>query len=302
VPVNNFTYGVITPVLSYTLSVLGSLLALICTSRARRMADGGQRARWLLLAAWALGGTGIWVMHFMAMLGFGVDGETIRFDLGLTAASLLIAILVVAMGLMIVGFGRPNAVKIIFAGILTGFGVAGMHYTGMAAMRMPSHVSYDRNIVILSVVIAVVAATVALWFTVTLDKPVALGIAALIMGVAVNGMHFTAMYALRVSAFAVTPVAGITAFTFLGPIVVFVVAAIAVLLFALLSRTGLDGGEGERTTVLVPPTPTPTPAPGVGLTPGPGFGLGSNPVPGQGHGPDRRPGQGTSAAAFGHRR
>jgi hypothetical protein len=110
------------------------------------------------------------------------------------------------------------------------------------------------------------------------------------------------MYALRVSAFAVTPVAGITAFTFLGPIVVFVVAAIAVLLFALLSRVGVDVGDSERTTVLI--TPQPTSGPGVGMTPGPGFGLGSNPAPGQGQGqgPDRRPGQGTSAAAFGHRR
>jgi NO-binding membrane sensor protein with MHYT domain len=148
-------------------------------------------------------------------------------------------------------------------------------------MEMPANVTYDRNIVILSVVIAVVAATVALWFTVTLRRPVALGVAALIMGIAVNGMHYTAMYALKVSAFVARPVTGLTAPTFLVPIVVFVVAAIAFLLFALLSRAGIDGGESDRTTVLVaqvPPTPEQPPVP-------------AQPTRGS-----------TSAAAFGHRR
>jgi NO-binding membrane sensor protein with MHYT domain len=250
VQVDYFSYGILTPALSYALSVLGSLLALVCTARARRIADNGRRLRWLILAASALGGTGIWVMHFMAMLGFQVPGQSIQYDLALTAASLLIAIVVVLIGLMIVGFGRPNAIKIIVAGVLTGLGVAGMHYTGMAAMKMPAHVTYDSKVVAISIGIAVVAATVALWFTVTLRKPVAIGIAALIMGLAVNGMHYTAMYALKVSAFVATPVRGLPPNTFLVPIVVFVVATIAVLLFALLSRTGLDSGESDRTIML----------------------------------------------------
>jgi NO-binding membrane sensor protein with MHYT domain len=288
VQVNYFTYGPITLILSYTLSVLGSLLALVCTARARRIADTGRRSRWLLLAATALGGTGIWVMHFMAMIGFGVTDQTIRYDPKLTLASLLIAVVVVAIGLMIVGFGRPSALKIITAGMFTGFGVAGMHYTGMAAMQMPAHVSYDRNIVILSVVIAVVAATVALWFTVTLRKPVALGIAALIMGIAVNGMHYTAMYALKVSSFVQRPVSGLPATSFLSPIVVFVVAAIAFLLFALLSRTGIDGGEADRTTVLVGQVP---PAAPTAMPQQPNIPTQQQPTRGS-----------TSAAAFGHRR
>ena len=257
VQVNYFAYGVITPALSYTLSVLGSLLALVCTTRARRIADKGRRARWLLLAAASLGGTGIWVMHFMAMIGFQITDQSIRYDISLTAASLITAIVVVAIGLLIVGYGKPNPLKIIAAGILTGVGVAGMHYTGMAAMQMPGHIGYDRNIVILSVVIAVVAATVALWFTVTLRNPVALGVAALIMGIAVNGMHYTAMYALKVSDFVAKPVSGLLPLMFLGPIVIFVIATIAVLLFALLSRTGLDAAESERTVRLAPGTMPP---------------------------------------------
>jgi hypothetical protein len=95
-----------------------------------------------------------------------------------------------------------------------------------------------------SVVIAIVAATVALWFTVTLRGGVAITIGALIMGVAVNGMHFTGMYALRVSAFTPKPISGIMPGILLGPIVVFVIAVIIMLLVALLSRSpGEDNNE-----------------------------------------------------------
>ncbi|HLT12159.1 MAG TPA: MHYT domain-containing protein [Micromonosporaceae bacterium] len=243
--VNHFSYGLLTPLLSYTLSVLGCLLGLICTVRARNASDNARRGRWLLLAAWAIGGTGIWVMHFMAMIGFSIPGVSIRYDIALTAASWITAVVVVAVGLFIVGFGRPLAIKIILAGIITGVGVAAMHYTGMAAMRIPATVTYDRNLVAASVAIAVVAATVALWFTVTLRRGWVLMIAALIMGVAVNGMHFTGMYAMRVSDLRFEPVSGILPVAFLAPIVVFVVAVLVVLMVALLNRSG-SGDETRR--------------------------------------------------------
>ncbi len=248
VQVDYFSYGPLTVVLSYTLSALGSFLGLVCTARARNLADRGRRARWLLLGAWAIGGTGIWTMHFMAMIGFGVADYQIRYDPVLTLASLLTAIVVVAIGLFIVGFGRPTAIKILAAGLFTGVGVAAMHYTGMAAMRMPADVTYELSYVAVSVLIAVVAATVALWFTVTVRRGMAIFVAALIMGVAVNGMHYTAMYGLRLST-GTRPVSGLLPITFLGPIVIFVAAVIVVLLFASLSRSGLDGGEGETTVI-----------------------------------------------------
>jgi NO-binding membrane sensor protein with MHYT domain len=262
VHVDHFTYGAVTPVLSYTLSVLGSLLGLICTVRARATSDGGRRARWLLLAAWAIGGTGIWVMHFMAMIGFSVGGVPIRYDVSITIASWITAIVAVAIGLFIVGFGRPNFFKIVLGGLFTGSGVAAMHYTGMAAMRMPADISYDRTLFIASIVIAVVASTVALWFTVTLRKGAVLFIAALIMGVAVNGMHFTGMYAMRVTEDDDKPVAGILPITFVAPIALFVIAVIVVLLTALINRSGADDNDGKGDpTVRVVEVPTPPPAP-----------------------------------------
>jgi NO-binding membrane sensor protein with MHYT domain len=254
VQVDHFTFGAVTPVLSYALSVLGSLLGLICTVRARAATQNGSRARWLLLAAWAIGGTGIWVMHFMAMLGFSAGDQPIRYDVSITVASWITAIVSVGIGLFIVGFGRPRPHKIIAGGLFTGVGVAAMHYTGMAAMRMPADVSYDRTLVIASVAIAVVAATVALWFTVTLRRGVVLFIAALIMGVAVNGMHFTGMFAMRVSEFRDKPVTGILPVTFIAPIALFVILVIVVLLTALINRTGTDYGDrgaGDPTVRMV---------------------------------------------------
>ncbi len=145
-----------------------------------------------------------------------------------------------------------------------GVGVAGMHYTGMAAMRLPATVTYDRTLVAASVVIAVVAATVALWFTVTLRRGIVLFVAALIMGVAVNGMHFTGMYAMRVSELQEKPVSGFLPLAFVAPISVFVVAVIVVLFTALINRSGTDesgGGGGDPTHRIIPiPTPQTTPS------------------------------------------
>ena len=167
----------------------------------------------------------------------------------MTVASWITAIVVVGIGLFIVGYGRPPPLKIIAAGIFTGVGVAGMHYTGMAAMQIPATSPTTATLVVASVVIAVVAATVALWFTVDPAKrPVALSVAALIMGVAVNGMHFTGMFAMRVSEFMDVPVTGIFPVTFLAPISLFVILVIVVLLTALLNRSGADAATPVAAT------------------------------------------------------
>jgi NO-binding membrane sensor protein with MHYT domain len=235
--VHHFTYGLITPILAYTLSVLGSLLGLTCTARARKLQPGARRGGWLLLAAWAIGGTGIWTMHFMAMLGFGIPGSAVRYDIPKTVASAVIAVGVVGLGLFIVGLGRPSALRVLFGGLFTGLGVASMHYTGMAAVQVDGTITHARNLVIASIVIAVVAATVALWFTVVVTKPGVILASALLMGVAVCGMHYTAMAAVSVTA-SQRPslhLHGATAGTLLLPIIVLVVLVVVMLFYALLS-------------------------------------------------------------------
>lgn len=196
--IHHFGYGWFNPVMAFVMAFFGSLLGLVCTARARNAAEPSRRGRWLVLAAIAIGGGGIWLMHFMAMLGFDVPKAPVRYSLPLTFASMGIAIASVGIGLFAAAGGRPSVPRTVAAGIFTGGGVVAMHYTGMAAMRLAGHVSYDQGLVVASIVIAVVAATVALWFTISVRGLPAIMGAAVIMAFAVCGMHYTAMAAMRV--------------------------------------------------------------------------------------------------------
>jgi NO-binding membrane sensor protein with MHYT domain len=269
--INHFEYGWITPALSYALSVLGSILGLVCAGRIRTARTSGQRAWWGLLSAWALGGTAIWAMHFMAMLGFSVENTRIRYDVPLTAASTAIAVVAVGIGLAIVGTGRLNPVRLIAGGVFTGVGVASMHYTGMAAMRLNGSLGYDTVRVVLSVVIAVAASTVALWLAMTVRRALVIFASALVMGIAVNGMHFTGMSALSVHRHdRAGEVTGAGVSTLLVPIVLAVLFGVVGLLYALLAAPTDDDRaaaaylDGRRLAEPAPAAPTAAPDP-VGL-------------------------------------
>jgi NO-binding membrane sensor protein with MHYT domain len=232
--VHHFTYGWINPAMAYVLSFLGSLLGLILTARARQ-SDGPGRLPWLALAAVSIGGTAIWLMHFMAMLGFDVPGTVVRYDIPITVGSLVIAVVIVSLGLFIVGLGRPNVFKLLAGGLITGLGVAAMHYAGMAAMQMGGRLSYDNRTVEISVVIAVVAATVALWFAVVIRGATASIAAALLMGAAVCSMHYIGMSAIRVQLnTAPMPVHGVSPFSLLLPIAVLACLVITGLMYSTL--------------------------------------------------------------------
>ncbi|KAB8192905.1 hypothetical protein FH608_025470 [Nonomuraea phyllanthi] len=233
---NHFAYGLLTPLLAYAMSCIGSMLGLRLTAQAHA-SRGGSRIRWLLGAAISIGGTGVWVMHFIAMMGFQVDGTQIKYDVWLTAASALVAIVVVGTGLFLVSYGGGRILALLGGGLLTGLGVASMHYLGMYAMNMSAHVSYDRLTVAASVVIAVVAATVALWFALRVKKPIWITLAALVMGVAVSGMHYTGMYAMHVTVDAEPGmVSGADALDFLVPLMTVIsLITLTMLLMVILS-------------------------------------------------------------------
>ena len=235
-------YGWVPPALAYGVSVLGSLLGLVCTSKARQGDAPGRRAGWLAGAAISIGGTGIWLMHFLGMLGFAVNGTDVRYTIGLTVLSAALAIVVVGVGLAILGTAtRPKTHRVFSGGLFTGLGVAGMHYTGMAAMQVDGTISYDLPLVAASIVIAVIAATAALWFTIVARNVHTIAGAALIMGVAVNGMHYVGMLALRVKLDHVHSIsAGIDLTTALPLIAGLAGAVVSLLLYATLSIPNHD--------------------------------------------------------------
>lgn len=189
-------FGWVTPALSYVMACVGAALGLRCMVRA--LAAGGRPRRGWLLQASAAIGVGIWTMHFVAMLGFSVAGSQVRYDVLETVGSLLVSVAVVGVGVFTVGYLRPRAVALTAGGNVMGVGVAAMHYLGMSAMRMSAPTHYDVKIIVLSELIAVTAATAALWFTINIRGTVATIGAALIMGVAVTAMHYTGMTALHV--------------------------------------------------------------------------------------------------------
>ena len=241
--IDHFTFGIITPLLAYAISCTGAATGLACTSRARA-ASGGTRAAWLVFGAIALGGTGIWVMHFVAMLGFSASGVTIRYNIPETLLSAAIAIVVVGAGLFITELGKRKLPAMLVGGALAGAGVAAMHYMGMEAMEMSAQVVYNPTFVVASIVIAVVAATAALWCTVHIRGTLATIVATLVMGLAVTGMHYTGMAGVSV----INPIDAVPAGASTMQLLVPLVMAVSVVTFLLILGIGLWPTEEELRT------------------------------------------------------
>jgi NO-binding membrane sensor protein with MHYT domain len=241
VQVHNFSYGLLNPGLAYMMSCLGGFLGLRCITRARAH-SGFAKAGWLLIASVAVGATGIWVMHFIAMLGFTIPGQPIAYSVPVTMVSMLVAVLVVGIGLFIVGYsGGGGLLPILAGGVIIGIGVATMHYVGMAAMSMDDTVKYNTGLVALSVVIAIVAGTAALWAGLRVRGVASTVVASLVMGVAVTGMHYTGMAAMRVYAGGNGNMSGESAESFLLPLLL----GVSVLTFLMTLVIALSPTEDE---------------------------------------------------------
>jgi NO-binding membrane sensor protein with MHYT domain len=252
VTVHNFSHGLLNPVLGYAMSCVGSFLGLRCVTLARAY-DGAARARWLALAAVSIGATGIWAMHFIAMLGFTIPGQQLGYNVPMTVASMLVAVAVVGAGLFIVGFGHGGVPRLVAGGVIVGVGAAAMHYLGMTAMSMTGSMSYNLPLLAGSMAIAIVAGTAALWAGTRVSRLGATVGAALIMGVAISGMHYTAMAALQIHRTAMASMAavdgsagtatvsGATAAVFLIPLLL----VISIATFAVTLTISIAPGEDE---------------------------------------------------------
>jgi NO-binding membrane sensor protein with MHYT domain len=156
-------------------------------------ARGFARCAWLVAAAITMGG-GVWSMHFIGMLAF-VLPIPMSYDIGLTIVSLVVAIVVTGGGFYVISRQRASPLHLVLSGIFMGLGIVAMHYTGMAAIRGQADIGYDGLFVALSVVIAIGASTAALWLAFQTTDLWQKLVAALVMGVAISGMHYTGMQA-----------------------------------------------------------------------------------------------------------
>ena len=190
-------YNLLLVLLSYVISVLGSFTALQLAVLIPLARTSQQRIAAVLAAGAAMGVGAIWAMHFIAMLACDM-GMPVSYDPLLTTLSAVIAFAACSLGLFIASSGAFSWAKLAAAGICMGLGVTSMHYLGMAAVIMGAYTSYDMNLVATSMLIAIVASVVALWLAFNLRGPLQMIGSALVMGLAVCGMHYTGMAAFNI--------------------------------------------------------------------------------------------------------
>jgi len=185
--------------LSVVIAVLASYAALDLAGRVTS-ARGGTRGLWLSGGATAMG-IGIWSMHYVGMLAFRLP-VAVQYDWPTVALSLLAAILASAIALFVVSRSRMGFKQALLGSVFMGSAIAGMHYIGMAAMRLPAMCGFSGAVVTISVVLAIVISLVALCLTFHFRGETRSGgwrkaLSALVMGAAVPVMHYTGMAAAR---------------------------------------------------------------------------------------------------------
>ena len=193
------TYDKWLVIASLLMAMLASYTAL---DMAGRVASAqGRAARYWLAGGSVAMGIGIWSMHFLGMLAFRLP-ISMGYDPTITLFSLLIAAASSTFALCIVCQDELSWTRLSLSALLMGAGVCAMHYTGMAAMRMTPDIQYDPWLFSLSVVVAILASGTALWIAFHLRRRsshlrLMQAGAAVVMGLAIAGMHYTGMAAAR---------------------------------------------------------------------------------------------------------
>ncbi|WP_025599887.1 putative bifunctional diguanylate cyclase/phosphodiesterase [Burkholderia sp. WSM2230] len=225
--------------MSFFVATLASYTALDLTGRIFVLALPRLRHIWRMGGAAALG-IGIWSMHFVAMLAFSLP-IPLGYDFADTAYSLALAIGASYLALCLTTHAQLTAARLVAGGTFMGLGIAGMHYSGMAALRMSPGISYRPVWFAASLAIAIGAATAALWMARALSNDDARHVlqkrlgAALVMAVAISGMHYAAMAAAEFAPGAICgAAAGVNAAWLATSVILFTLAILIVTL--LLSR------------------------------------------------------------------
>jgi two-component system sensor histidine kinase ChiS len=192
------SYNVWLQLLSFIVAVIASFVALDAASRVSTATR--QHAKYWLAGGALSMGIGIWSMHFIAMLAFQLPIQ-MGYDVSVTLLSMLLAVLASGFALFTINRNTLSLRRLLASAIVMGAGIAAMHYVGMAAMRMSPAIDYDPALYALSIAVAIVASLAALWicFQLRLETVANRAIkrigAAVVMGIAIVGMHYTGMAA-----------------------------------------------------------------------------------------------------------
>jgi signal transduction histidine kinase len=180
--------------LAAAVCAFGSFTALSLLGRARDQKAGAIDWRWLLAAS-AVAGASVWSTHFVAMLAYRPASLQLGYDMGLTALSIAIAMLVTLIGFSIVLYLKAPAA----GGAVFGIAVGSMHYTGMAALTAPATSEWDHLYVAASLIIGIAGGAVSLHVFARRNTWRGLMNGANLMCLAIAGLHFTAMSALTLT-------------------------------------------------------------------------------------------------------
>ncbi|SDX82982.1 diguanylate cyclase (GGDEF) domain-containing protein [Paenibacillus sp. CF384] len=184
--------------LSFAIAVMASYSALNLAGKITR-SSGRTRTIWLIAGSVVMG-MGVWSMHFVGMLAYHMDTK-VTYDTTITILSSLGSILASFIAFRITARSQSSPLRYALGGLIMGCGIVAMHYTGMSAMRMPGEVTYDLTLWLLSAFIALAASYAALYLFHKLryspDFTLWKLISAIVMGIAICGMHYTGMAAAK---------------------------------------------------------------------------------------------------------
>ena len=176
--------------LSVAIASLGGYTGFALAARIRN--TPGVSNRVLLAGAAAFLAVGIWTMHFVGMLAAPLPPDTVYLVLP-TIISFLICALVVGISLFFVSIGEPKLRRVASSAVLLGVGIASMHYVGIHGLAGSFGIVHDPAMVLLSVVVAIVTAYGGLRAFLAQQEGVRLIVSSIVFGIAVSGMHYTAM-------------------------------------------------------------------------------------------------------------
>ena len=180
--------------LSVAIAILGGYTGFGLAARIRNARSVG--ARTLLAGAAAFLAVGIWTMHFVGVLAAPLPPDAVYLVLP-TIISFLICALVVGISLFFVSIGEPSLVRVVSSAVLLGVGIASMHYVGIHGLAGHFAIEHDDRMVLLSVLIAIIAAYWGLRAFLARQDGIRLVLSSIAFGVAVSGMHYTAMFGMH---------------------------------------------------------------------------------------------------------